>query len=511
MLAEIYATQLVGRLQTVIEDLTRIYRKCREIAFETHEEILRILQELHTTMKTYQSYQAESKAAEAKLRTAELQRMKLQQSIPKEKLERSKKYKIFEKEVSKRKNKYTDAKLKALKAKNEYQLQLEASNNTIHKYFVDDLSDLIDCMDLGFHSVISKALLMHVTGDQGRGRALCASAEQLSHTVHGMDSLSDKQKFLEQHHGAFMIPKRFEFQNNVGNTTPAVQSVQTSADEELAVFHSIEPELQKGLHLEMEARLRQLEERVASLRTESDEVWKTLETAELSLLEFLNTKDFDCTSNFGNGGGIPEQCELAMTKQKANKQEIEDFYVMVRECELEEVQLKLKANSLLLQKIREFILGTSRISRLDAKADFLRDQLSNDNAETSLVLSKVKPAKRKRIGRRNVTGQPKLFAGSLEEYIEATRDEIPLIVRSCVRVINLFGLQHQGIFRVSGSQIEITNFREAFEKGEDPLADTTDASDINSVAGVLKLYLRELREPLFPIIYFDHFVSLARE
>lgn len=127
------------------------------------------------------------------------------------------------------------------------------------------------------------------------------------------------------------------------------------------------------------------------------------------------------------------------------------------------------------------------------------------------MLSKVKPAKRKRIGRRNVTGQPKLFAGSLEEYIEATRDEIPLIVRSCVRVINLFGLQHQGIFRVSGSQIEITNFREAFEKGEDPLADTTDASDINSVAGVLKLYLRELREPLFPIIYFDHFVSLARE
>lgn len=64
---------------------------------------------------------------------------------------------------------------------------------------------------------------------------------------------------------------------------------------------------------------------------------------------------------------------------------------------------------------------------------------------------------------------------------------------------------------MSGSQIEITNFREAFEKGEDPLADTTDASDINSVAGVLKLYLRELREPLFPIIYFDHFVSLARE
>ena len=73
------------------------------------------------------------------------------------------------------------------------------------------------------------------------------------------------------------------------------------------------------------------------------------------------------------------------------------------------------------------------------------------------------------------------------------------------------GLHHQGIFRVSGSQVEINNFRESFERGEDPLADVTDASDINSVAGVLKLYLRELREPLFPIIYFEHFMELARE
>ena len=60
-------------------------------------------------------------------------------------------------------------------------------------------------------------------------------------------------------------------------------------------------------------------------------------------------------------------------------------------------------------------------------------------------------------------------------------------------------------------QVEINNFRDAFERGEDPLADMTDASDINSVAGVFKLYLRELREPVFPIIYFDQFMELARK
>lgn len=46
---------------------------------------------------------------------------------------------------------------------------------------------------------------------------------------------------------------------------------------------------------------------------------------------------------------------------------------------------------------------------------------------------------------------------------------------------------------------------------EDPLADVTDASDINSVAGVLKLYLRELREPLFPTVFFDQFMEIARK
>lgn len=59
--------------------------------------------------------------------------------------------------------------------------------------------------------------------------------------------------------------------------------------------------------------------------------------------------------------------------------------------------------------------------------------------------------------------------------------------------------------------MEINNFRDAFEKGEDPLSEMTDSSDINSVAGVLKLYLRELREPLFPIIYFEQFMELARK
>uniref|UniRef100_A0A336KWD9 CSON015377 protein n=1 Tax=Culicoides sonorensis TaxID=179676 RepID=A0A336KWD9_CULSO len=322
-------------------------------------------------------------------------------------------------------------------------------------------------MDLGFHSVVSRALLLHVSADQGRCRAVLSNAETLSHIVHAMDSRADKQKFLEQHHGAFMIPKRLEFQGQ--------------QDE-------VEPELQKALHTEMESRLQHLEQRVNNLRMESEEIWKTLEAAEVNLLEILNCKDYDCSSLFGDTQF--NKLDTITPKQRSDKQEIEEFYIT---------------------KIREYILCTSRIARLDSKAEFLRNILAKESVlNSSITSNKALAPKRKRIGRMNMSGRPKLFGGSLEEYLEATGEDIPLIMRSCIKIINLYGLHHQGIFRVSGSQVEISNFREWFERGDDPLADTTDASDINSVAGVLKLFLRELREPIFPIIYFDHLLSIAQ-
>lgn len=52
-------------------------------------------------MKTYHSYQGECKQAEMKLRSAESQRTKLQQSLSPDKLTRSKKFKMIEQEVKK--------------------------------------------------------------------------------------------------------------------------------------------------------------------------------------------------------------------------------------------------------------------------------------------------------------------------------------------------------------------------------------------------------------------------
>ncbi|VDN39322.1 unnamed protein product [Dibothriocephalus latus] len=72
-------------------------------------------------------------------------------------------------------------------------------------------------------------------------------------------------------------------------------------------------------------------------------------------------------------------------------------------------------------------------------------------------------------------------------------------------------MHHQGIFRVSGSQAEILAFKTAFEQGEDPLIGHCDARDINSTAGLLKLYFRELGEPPFTNAVFMDLVNAVRE
>ena len=64
--------------------------------------------------------------------------------MPVEKREKHRRYKLIEKEYAKRRSKYDDALLKATKARNEYMLGMEAANSSIQKYFVDDLSDLMD-------------------------------------------------------------------------------------------------------------------------------------------------------------------------------------------------------------------------------------------------------------------------------------------------------------------------------------------------------------------------------
>lgn len=65
-----------------------------------------------------------------------MERSKLQDS--------SRKHKSLEKNFNKKFGKFEASRLKCNRARNEYLLCIDAANAALHKFFADDLSDLID-------------------------------------------------------------------------------------------------------------------------------------------------------------------------------------------------------------------------------------------------------------------------------------------------------------------------------------------------------------------------------
>ena len=315
---------------------------------------------------------------------------------------------------------------------------MEAGNASLHKYYVDDLSDMLDCMDYGLHQSLARAVLARSDAIKQIRRSEQTDVDSMEKIISALDSRLDKKLFLEKNETAFMIPKKFEYQPVRRDETELVQ---------------------KAVVEELKSRKLKLAERINSLRVESEEIWKSLETAEKSLNEMVSSADYDTTRYF-----VEEETARAeraeregqgVVERKDQRAETEQFY---------------------LQKFREYILNSNRLARLQAKYEHIRQTVGDQAGSTVTGLTLPRPITntRKRIGRTLIGGQPKLFGGSLEDYLETSHQDIPQIIKSCVRIINLYGLHHQGIFRVSGSQAEINNFRESFERGEDPLADMTD-------------------------------------
>ncbi|XP_058391131.1 rho GTPase-activating protein 4 [Diceros bicornis minor] len=145
--------------------------------------------------------------------------------------------------------------------------------------------------------------------------------------------------------------------------------------------------------------------------------------------------------------------------------------------------------------------GRSILAKLQAKHEKLQEAIQRgdkEEREVSWTQYTQRKFQKSRLPRPSSQYNQKLFGGDMEKFIQSSGQPVPLVVESCVRFINLNGLQHEGIFRVSGAQPRVSEIRDAFERGEDPLVEGCTAHDLDSVAGVLKLYFRSLDPPLFP-------------
>ncbi|KAL1433468.1 hypothetical protein MTO96_012582 [Rhipicephalus appendiculatus] len=88
-------------------------------------------------------------------------------------------------------------------------------------------------------------------------------------------------------------------------------------------------------------------------------------------------------------------------------------------------------------------------------------------------------------------------------------DEVPYIVRRCIAEMDARGYGVRGLYRVSGVKSKVERLCQCFENGA-TLVDLSD-SPPHVVANVLKLYLRQLPEPLLTYRLYPHFIALAKE
>ncbi|XP_039507978.1 SLIT-ROBO Rho GTPase-activating protein 3 isoform X4 [Pimephales promelas] len=455
-LSELCGNTLTQRLSHCIEDTHRLAKRSKEVGLQMQDELLKVTTEMQTALKTYHQYHIDCLAAEGKLKEAT--RLEEKQTGKSSDLgliqsggQRRSSVKKIERLMEKRQGKVQETQLKCTKARNDYLLNLAAANASMNKYYLEDICTLIDCTDLGYHLSVSRVIRGYLSNRNRTLQNMKNGFQQLDTAVTGLNQSQDRDALLQAHNTAFCLPFRFQYQPHEGD-----QVCEVSAEGQV--------------RYELETRFQQLQSRLASVTLETDEVSKTLKTTHSNLLESIC--DDDCipapdasaapsVESTGDGTGA----KPSLAKRRANQQDTETFY---------------------FTKVKENVSGSSLISKLEAKHDLLKEAIQKAEA-----IDSDPSRRRRRMSRTQSSGQ-----------------QIPLVVESCIRFINLHGLHHEGIFRVPGSQTEVNHIRDAFERGEDPLTDTE--SDIDSVAGVLKLYFRGLEKPLFPEESFSRLMECVQ-
>ncbi|KAI2601293.1 Rho GTPase activating protein 4 [Homo sapiens] len=322
------------------------------------------------------------------------------------------------------------------------------------------------------------AVLLQHTRQQSRESAALSEvlagplAQRLSHIAEDVGRLVKKSRDLEQ-----------QLQDEL---LEVVSELQTVAE------ICVEMELRD----EILPRAQNIQSRLDRQTIETEEVNKTLKATLQALLEVVASDDGDVLDSFQTS---PSTESLKSTssdpgsrqagRRRGQQQETETFY---------------------LTKLQEYLSGRSILAKLQAKHEKLQEALQRgdkEEQEVSWTQYTQRKFQKSRQPRPSSQYNQRLFGGDMEKFIQSSGQPVPLVVESCIRFINLNGLQHEGIFRVSGAQLRVSEIRDAFERGEDPLVEGCTAHDLDSVAGVLKLYFRSLEPPLFPPDLFGELLA----
>ncbi|XP_067170118.1 rac GTPase-activating protein 1 [Apteryx mantelli] len=108
-----------------------------------------------------------------------------------------------------------------------------------------------------------------------------------------------------------------------------------------------------------------------------------------------------------------------------------------------------------------------------------------------------------------LAGTPvRIGEGTLMDFVPTTPPMIPSIIVHCVNEIEQRGLHEMGLYRVSGCDKTVKELKEKFLRAKNvPLLSKVD--DIHAICGLLKDFLRSLKEPLLTFRLNKTFMEAA--
>ncbi|KZF20504.1 rho GTPase activator [Xylona heveae TC161] len=106
-----------------------------------------------------------------------------------------------------------------------------------------------------------------------------------------------------------------------------------------------------------------------------------------------------------------------------------------------------------------------------------------------------------------------VFGVSLDELFRRDGSAVPMVVYQCLQAVDLFGLDLEGIYRLSGTASHIAKLKAIFDNDSSQVDFRNPENffhDVNSVAGLLKQFFRDLPEPLMTTEHYAEFINAAR-
>eukprot|EP00062_Callorhinchus_milii_P011518 gi/632957569/ref/XP_007894550.1/ PREDICTED: rho GTPase-activating protein 15 [Callorhinchus milii] len=139
---------------------------------------------------------------------------------------------------------------------------------------------------------------------------------------------------------------------------------------------------------------------------------------------------------------------------------------------------------------------------------------SSDTSEKKRVKSRLKKFISRRPSLKTLQEKglikEQVFGCHLETLCKREETTIPQFVKICIEAVEKRGLDAHGIYRVSGNLATIQKLRFVVNQEEKLNLDDSQWEDIHVVTGALKMFFRELPEPLFPYSFFDQFVDAIK-